>query len=125
MISPGDSTGELFPRHAPDPTVSIIRSMDKPNDPLLEWKLRHGWTPGPGDLVSPEEAILLKVAADKRKKGKDYCILCAEGPMPIKKMRLITPEEDPYVQEDPFEGEKAEPVRLCETCFRERYRNPG
>ncbi len=120
MMEPGDQTAELFPQ-AGKATVSIVRATQKPADPLLEWKLRHGWTPGPGDLVSREEAILLKVSADKRRKGKACCILCTEGPMSIKDMRLITPEEDPYIQDDPCEGEKAKPVRVCEACFKERY----
>ncbi len=121
MSLPGDSTVELFTSKAASAPVPIVRAMDQPIDLLLEWKLRHGWTPGPGSLVSPEEAILLKVSADKRRKGKTYCVLCAQGPMPIKDMRLITPEEDPYIQDDPLEGEKPKPVRACEACFKARY----
>lgn len=88
------------------------------DDPMLAWKLKNGWVPGPGDIVTAEETILLKVNADRMKDGEDYCVLCAEGPFPIKEMRLITPEEDPYIQMEPTEeGEEPDPVRACQPCF--------
>jgi hypothetical protein len=78
-----------------------------------EFKAKHGHT---GALATADEIIRAKVNADRQKKGEDYCVLCAEGLMPISGMRLITSEEDPYIQLD-----SARPVRACASCFEEHY----
>lgn len=78
-----------------------------------EFKAKHGHV---GALATAEEIIRAKVNADRQKKGEDYCVLCAEGPMPISAMRLITREEDPYIQLD-----NDDPVRACASCFEEHY----
>lgn len=92
------------------------------NDPLLAWKLKHGYVPPKDSLADGEEIILLKVNADRRKKGKDYCVLCGEGPMLISEMRLITPEEDPYIQMEPLDDDDpGDPVRACMPCFKKKY----
>ena len=81
---------------------------------LEEWKLKNGVA---SELDPVEMQIKAKVIADRKLDGEDYCVLCAEGPMPIRDMRIITREEDPYIQLEE-EGMK---VRACQKCFDNTY----
>lgn len=93
---------------------------------MAAWKAKHGVTSGVADEVDHEA---LMVAEDAKRKGKDYCIQCAEQ-FSICDMRLITRSDDPYAQfddeEEPADGREwyikvKLRVRMCRPCFAEEH----
>jgi hypothetical protein len=92
---------------------------------LAAWKAKQGVPDGPGAPVD-EEALM--VAEDAKRKGKDYCMQCAEQ-FKICDMRLVTRSDDPYAQFDE-ENPSNKPdwyiqvqhrVRMCKPCFKSEH----
>lgn len=95
--------------------------MNEYDNKLAEWKAKAGYrTP---EQVDDEQDQATR-AADRLRKGDDYCVYCGHGPQPISGMCLVTREDDPYVQmEDDDEDEDGLPVvaRACPKCWQEEH----
>lgn len=86
---------------------------------LAQWKLNHGLNTK--DEQNPEEIRM--IAEDQKSKHTSWCLGC-DKEMPIREMKLITRQVDPYVQYDEGETDYISPsfrVRMCPECFKEHY----
>lgn len=103
-------------------------SADDYEKRLADWKARMGIPATMTGDAGEIDGETLMVADDAKRKGKGYCVRCAEQ-FKICDMRLITRKEDPYIQMDESEtpgkpdwwiaiGER---VRMCRPCFKIEY----